>query len=265
LAALVLVPLAWRSGVLGGVAARPAAVLVAAGLQATVPLVLLTAGQRHVGAAVAGIVLASQPLWAVVFTGVLDRRVQPVAALGVLVGLAGVGLLFVGDQGGGGTTVFGGAVLVGAAACFAAGAVFIERVIPDVPPLGLAAAAMAATTVALVPFAVGSGAGWPSGGTLVRLVVLGVVATGGALVIFYRLIVDVGAVRANLAGYLAPGFAVVFGVLLLDESVGPDDLAGLVLILAGTYLVSATRGGPRPAAPGTGSGCQARERGNSGH
>ncbi len=227
LAAVVLVPLAWRSGVLGAVAARPVAVLLAAGLQATLPLVLLTAGQRHVSAAVAGIVLASQPVWAVVFTGMLDRRVQPVSALGVLLGLAGVGLLFVGDRGGEGTTFFGGVVLVGAAACFAAGAVFIERVIPDVPPLGLAAAAMAVTTVALVPFVLGAGAALPSGGTLGWLVVLGVVATGGALVLLYRLIVDVGAVRANLAGYLAPGFAVVFGVLLLDESVGPLDMAGL--------------------------------------
>jgi drug/metabolite transporter (DMT)-like permease len=58
-------------------------------------------------------------------------------------------------------------------------------------------------------------------------VVLGVVATAGALVLFYRLIVDVGAVRANLAGYLAPGFAVGFGVVLLDESVGALDLLGL--------------------------------------
>jgi drug/metabolite transporter (DMT)-like permease len=239
LAALVLAPLAWRSGVLGVVAARPVAVVVAAGLQATVPLVLLTAGQRHVGAAVAGIVLASQPVWTVVFTGVLDRAVQPVAAAGVLVGLAGVGLLVLGDRGGAaGTTVFGGVVLVGAAACFAAGAVFIERVVPDVPPLGLATAAMAVTTVALVPFALGAGAEWPTGGTLAWLVVLGAVATGAALVLFYELIVDVGAVLANLAGYLAPGFAVLFGVVLLDEAIGVLDLGGLALILAGTYLAS---------------------------
>ena len=203
-----------------------------------------------------GIVLASQPVWAVVFTGVLDRRVEPVAVAGVVVGLVGVGLLFVGDGGGTGTTAVGGVVLVGAAACFAAGAVFIERVIPDMPPLGIAAAAMVVTTLALVPFAVGAGAGWPTGGTLVWLVVLGVVATAGALVLFYRLIVDVGAVRANLAGYLAPGFAVVFGVVLLDESIGVLDLLGLTLILAGTYLASGS--GVRAGARGSRSGVPGR-------
>lgn len=236
LAGVVLVPLVWRAGATRVLAARPAAVAGAALLQATIPLVLLTTGQRHVQAAVAGIVLASQPVWTVVITAILDHRVRARAAVGVVVGLAGVALLFAGDLHTQGTTLAGGLLLVGAAACFAGGTVYIERVVPEVPALPMAAAAMATSALVLAPFAVAAHPPRPDPSTTGWLVVLGVVATGGALVLFYALIQDIGAVRANLAGYLAPGFAIGYGLVLLDESVSTTDLVGLAVILAGTYL-----------------------------
>jgi drug/metabolite transporter (DMT)-like permease len=65
------------------------------------------------------------------------------------------------------------------------------------------------------------------------LVVLGTIATGGALVLFYSLIGRVGAVRANLAAYLAPGFALLYEVPL-GHLPTPTALAGLTLILGGS-------------------------------
>src|SRR5438105_3578523 len=64
LAALVLVPLAVRRRVLRPALDRITAVIGAALLQATFPLILLTTGQQHVSAALAGILLATQPAWA---------------------------------------------------------------------------------------------------------------------------------------------------------------------------------------------------------
>ena len=80
--------------------------------------------------------------------------------------------------------------------------------------------------------------------------------------LFYTLIGEVGPARASLVTYLAPGFAVVYGVVLLDEPLGATTIAGLVLILAGSWLAGrrgasgeedvATAGAPaaasRPAA-----------------
>jgi drug/metabolite transporter (DMT)-like permease len=242
LSALVLLPFAARRDVLDALRARQAAVLVAALLQATIPLVLLTVGQQHVSAGLAGILVASQPVWAAVLTTVLDRRVHLRQFAGVLIGLCGVALLFLRNLDLRSASGWGGLALLAAAVFYAAGTVHIQRAIPDVPPLGAATAAMTVSALALTPFASLTDLRIPDLVTLGWLIALGVGATGGALVLFYALIHRVGAVRANLAGYLAPGFAVGYGAALLGERITIEGVAGLVVILAGSYITGA---GPR--------------------
>ena len=77
---------------------------------------------------------------------------------------------------------------------------------------------------------------------MLSVLVLGAVGTALAFVIFYKLINEVGAGRASLVSYLAPGVALFYGALLLDEAITAAAIAGLVLILAGVALAS------RPAA-----------------
>jgi drug/metabolite transporter (DMT)-like permease len=119
-----------------------------------------------------------------------------------------------------------------------AGTVYIHRVIPEVPPLAVATAAMTVSAVAMAPFAAVAGFSVPDPVTAIWLVVLAVAATGGALVLFYTLISRAGAIRANLAGYLAPAFAIVFGRVFLSEPIHAQAIAGLVLILIGSYLAA---------------------------
>ncbi|MCW2948068.1 MAG: putative integral rane protein [Actinoallomurus sp.] len=236
LSAIVLFPLAAHRGTLGAIRARPAGVLVAALLQVTIPLVLFTIGQRYISAGLAGILMATQPVWAAIMTAIVDRTFPPRQFAGVLTGLCGVALLFLSDVHIGGTSGLAGALLLAGAASFAAGAIWTERVIPEVPPLATATAAMTISAIALTPFAVMTTWHTPHLSTVVWLVILGVAATGGGLVLFYALVRRIGAVRANLAAYLAPGFAVAYGAVFLAERVSLKALAGLALILAGSYI-----------------------------
>src|SRR5260370_37939188 len=109
----------------------------------------------------------------------------------------------------------GGLELLAAAACSAPGAVYIQRVTPDVPPLAPATAAMTISAIALAPFAAATGFPIPGAVTTVWLVILAVVATGGALVLFYTLIHRAGVVRANLPRYRAPALAICYGYTFL--------------------------------------------------
>jgi drug/metabolite transporter (DMT)-like permease len=79
------------------------------------------------------------------------------------------------------------------------------------------------------------------------MLVLGVIGTALAFVIFYKLIDETGAGRASLVSYLAPGVALLYGALLLDEEVTLAAIAGLALILGGVALAS-RRHGPDPVA-----------------
>ena len=73
------------------------------------------------------------------------------------------------------------------------------------------------------------------------MVALGVVGTALAFVIFYKLIAEVGAGRASLVSYLAPGVALFYGAIFLDEEITVAAIAGLALILGGVALASRPR------------------------
>ena len=122
---------------------------------------------------------------------------------------------------------------------YAVGGFLVKRRLAAVPPLGLAAWVMVASSVALLPAALATLPGSAPGlGPVAAVSVLGVLGTGVAFAIFYDLMGSVGPARTFIVTYLAPGFAVAYGALFLDESVSLSTLAGLLLILGGSYLAA---------------------------
>lgn len=71
---------------------------------------------------------------------------------------------------------------------------------------------------------------------VLSVVALGVVGTALAFVILYGLIAEICAGRASLVSYLAPGVALFYGAVFLDEAVGVAAVTGLVLILGGVAV-----------------------------
>ena len=249
LAALLLTPLAVRRDALRTLWKHPRAIIETVLVQSTLPLLLLTFGQQHVSSGLAGILVGAQPL----FVALLAYRYAPEerpqgwkGAAGIALGLLGLILLFGVDLRGGRLALLGGALVLAAAVCYAAGAIMIHRRHADAQPLGVATSAMLVTTAALaVPTAFSLPARAPDGRVLAALAVLGVVCTGATLALFYTLIVRIGPARAALAFYLSPGFAVAFGAVFLSERITPSAVGGLLAIVAGS-LLAAQRAEPAP-------------------
>ncbi len=84
----------------------------------------------------------------------------------------------------------------------------------------------------------------PGLGPVAAMIALGAVGTGVAFAIFYDLIATVGPARTFIVTYLAPGFAVVYGVTLLDETITLATISGLGLILVGSWLAAGGRHQP---------------------
>src|SRR5207247_2134078 len=110
-------------------------------------------------------------------------------------------------------------------------------------------AAVAIASIMLLPFGVADmPSSVPSFDAISSVVVLGLVCSALAFMVFFRLIAEVGASRAAVITYINPIVALGLGVAILGEDVGPGAVAGLLLILAGSWLSTDGRLPPGRAA-----------------
>ena len=113
----------------------------------------------------------------------------------------------------------------------------VKRRLSDVDPLGPVAASLAIATLLVTPFALADvPTETPSGDVIASIVVLGLICSALAFLFFFRLIAEVGPSRATVITYVNPVVALALGVAILDESVTAGAVAGLLLILAGSWL-----------------------------
>jgi drug/metabolite transporter (DMT)-like permease len=252
LAAVVLGGLAMARGALPPLRGRVGVLAVVGGIQVAGPFLLISAGEEEISSSLAGILVASAPLFTAVLAIWVDHeeRSQGLRLGGVMLGVVGVAVLLGVDLSGSGNELLGGLAVVLASLGYAIGGLIVKHRLSDAPPIGVAAWVMVASTVLLAPVAAATMPGSaPGAGPVAAVVVLGVVGTGIAFAIFYDLISNVGPAKAFIVSYLAPGFAVVYGATLLDETITVSTLAGLALILAGSWLaVEGRLPGRRPAA-----------------
>jgi drug/metabolite transporter (DMT)-like permease len=249
LAALVLLPLAASRGALSGVRSRAGWLTLVGAVQVAAPFVLISAGEEEISSSLAGILVASAPLFTALLAVWVDReeRSQGLRLGGVLVGFAGVALLLGVDLGGSGSALLGGLAVVLASLGYAIGGFLVKHRLAGVAPLGMSVAVMTVSAIFLLPPALLTAPDAAPGlGPAAAVVALGVLGTGIAFVIFYGLIASIGPARAFLVTYIAPGFAVVYGALLLSEQVTVATVAGLALILAGSWLAAEGRLPGRP-------------------
>jgi drug/metabolite transporter (DMT)-like permease len=251
LAALVLLPFALRTGALRGLRARWRPLVAFAVLEIVLPFPLIAYGEQHVASSLAAILIAALPLTIAVLALRFDaeERVGGARLAGLLVGLAGVVLLLGIDVAGDGQELLGALAILLATVGYAGGPLVIKRHLADTDPRGSITAAMVVSAVLLAPAAaLTAPATTPSADAIGALAVLGVVCTAAAFVLYFTLIADVGPSRAAVITYVNPVVAVALGVTFLGESVTAGAVAGLLLILAGSYL--ATGGGGPPAVVG---------------
>jgi drug/metabolite transporter (DMT)-like permease len=254
LGAAVLLALAARWGALAPLRGRWRWLVVLSLVQVVAPFLLITFGENHVNSQLTGILVSGAPIFTALLAIGFDHaeRSSGWGAVGIVVGMLGVILLFGLDLSGSGDQIFGGLMIVLASFGYAVGAMLVKHRLPGAPPVGLAGANMALSALFTLPLCLTTLPDHaPSLKATGALVVLGAGGTGIAFLWFYTLIAEVGPKRASIIAYIAPGFSVVYGVVLLGEAFSLAAVAGLALILVGSWLAVqsrlpdwATRSGP---------------------
>jgi drug/metabolite transporter (DMT)-like permease len=209
-----------------------------------VPFPLIAAGERHVASSLAAIIVAAVPLIIALLALRFEpsERVDRRRLIGLLVGFAGVIALVGIDVAGRTDELLGAGAILLAAGGYACGPMILNRHLADLDPRAMMAAALAMAALVLAPAAaLGGRVGTPSLAALISVAVLVVFCTAAAFLIFVRLVTEVGPGRAAVITYVAPVLAVGLGVAVLGEHPGAGAIAGLLLILAGSWLATGGR------------------------
>jgi drug/metabolite transporter (DMT)-like permease len=253
LGALVLLPIAVRSGALRGLPLRWLAAFAL--FEITIPFPLIAFGEQHVSSSLAAILIAAVPLVISFLALRFDRAEQPTRTrfIGMLIGLGGVVALVGIDIGGRGAELLGAAAVLAATFGYACGPLIIKRHFSGADPVGPVAGALGIASIMLLPFALaGLPTERPSDDAILSVVALGLICTAFGFLIFFRLIVEIGPSRATIITYVNPVVALALGVAILGEHVTTGVVAGLLLILAGSWLSTDGRLPPGLAAVATG-------------
>ena len=251
LAAVVVTGLAWRAGVLPSARGRLRWLAGYAVVEIVIPFPLIAIGEQWVASSLAAIVIAAVPLFVALLALRFDasERVSGARLAGLLVGLAGVVVLVGVDVAGRTYELLGTAAILIAALGYAAGPMVIKRQLTSLDPRATMAVSLTVAALLLTPAAmVDPPDGMPSAQSLLAIVVLGVLCTAAAFILFAGLIAEVGAGRATVITYVAPVVAVALGIAVLGERPGAGAVAGLLLIIAGSWLSTDGRLPPGAAA-----------------
>jgi drug/metabolite transporter (DMT)-like permease len=218
--------------------------VVVALVNTAVPFWLLSWGEKRIDSGLASIIQGAVPIFnaLIAFGFFREARVGGLRLAGLAIGFVGVALL-VGAQPQG--KLLAALAVVAMALCYAIGTLLAGRYLRRTPPLVVALASTAVSTLAVLPAGVVQApAGMWHGETIASILVLGFVGTAIAYLLFFALIQRAGANYATLVTYLVPPIALAYGAIFLGESFGVTAFAALALILVGVALAT---GAVRPA------------------
>ncbi len=243
LGAALLLPAVARHGNARALLARWRPIALFTVVEMAIPWLLLSDAERRVTSSLAGLFMASVPLIGAALSRVTGRheRLGPRRLAGLLVGLAGVVALLGLDLGRGDAVAIVELAIV--AVGYAVGPLIISRRLSDVPVLDVVTASLALCAVGYAPAGIASlPARMPGLAVVGAVIVLGVACTAVAFLLFFRLIAEIGPVRATVITYVNPAVAVAAGVALLGEPFTLGTGLGFVLILAGSWLATGAGG-----------------------
>lgn len=208
------------------------------------PFGLITWAEQSVDSSLAAVLTGAVPLFVIPFAAFLlpNERTTFNALVGVVIGLIGVAIVVGFDPGSlAGNELVAEIALIGAAASYAIGGVYARRNVHGLRPMIPALFQVGFAFVMMVVPAVLLERPWErsyAGDALFAVIWLGLLGSGAAYLIFFRLLRAWGATRTALVAYLLPIWGIVLGAIVLQEAIDARLLIGTGLVIGGIALVN---------------------------
>lgn len=208
-------------------------------INAAIPFPLFAYSTLFVTAGFASIINATAPLFAALVAGIwLRDRITPGGFLGLILGFGGVVVLVGGlpDARPGALPAIGGSLF--AAFLYGVSASFVKKHLAGVNAWVTTIGSFGFAALLLAPLAVLAWpAAAPSSGSWAAVLLLAIVCTAVPNIYYFRLVLRVGPGKAMSVAFLIPVFGILWGALVLGETVTPAMLGGGAIVLLGTALV----------------------------
>ena len=239
IATAILLPIALARVDLRPILARWRWLVAFAAIEIAIPWVALGSAEQHLSSSLTGLLIAGVPLVSASFalaTGGADRLGRT-GLVGMLIGLVGVAAIVGGDYATTEPTALLQILVV--VVGYAVGPAILTRRLGGLPTLGVMALSLALTAVVFVPIAaVQWPSAVPSSDVLGSVLILAIVCTALAFIVFGALIDEIGPVRATVITYINPAVAAVLGVVVLRETFSITMGIGFALVIAGSVLAT---------------------------
>ncbi len=216
---------------------------VIAALNNALPFALIFWGQIHISIGLASILNATSPLFTVVVAhwATQDDKLTPGRAIGLIAGFIGVVVLIGPDLlADFSSYVLAEIALLVAALSYACGAIYARR-LKAMPPVTIACGQLTMASILLAPFVLVVDGPWTlsavSGAPIWAMVALAVFCTALAYLMYFRVLSRAGATNALLVTFLIPVSAILLGIVLLEETIEPRQLAGMAAIAIGLATI----------------------------
>lgn len=239
-AALVLVAYLWAKGVrLPRRAADWLPMIVMAVLGSLIPFHLVAWAQQHITSSMAAVLMAVMPLYVLTLAHffVPGSRLTATKCVGFAVGFVGVVLVIGPESIAAADTsaaIAGAVAVLAASLSYAVNSIYARRLGAG-DPVQLSAGLLIVASFVSVPVALGGEVtvATPGFAATASVLILGLFSTGFATLLYFRIIQGPGPTFLSLVNYLVPGWALVIGALILNETIAPLAYAGMALILGG--------------------------------
>ena len=219
--------------------------LVIGVLNSAVPFALYSIAALYLPAAMEAIFNSMSPMFGALFAALwLGERLTLSKIAGLVLGIAGVVVMSsLGNLPASLETSLAILACLLAPMCYGLAGVYIKKRAAGAKPLAIAGGSQLLGGLALMPFLLVSPLHLAalSAQVVLLVVAFALLCSALAYVIYYKLIAGVGPTRALTVTFLIPVFAMLWGVLLIGERVTLSMAGGALIILAGTFLVTAPR------------------------
>ena len=239
--AAILFPIAIRRGVVRDTLRGFKWILAYAVFEMCGPWYLITHAETKINSGLAGLLVATVPIWSTIYSSLAgDKTVWHAKRLmGIVIGFIGLVLIVGIETISGSADAFSVFQTVLAAILYSTAMAIILKGMPNGDGVAINAIAMAITAIIFAPAALTNlPESMPSFSATASLIGLGVLSTGLAFMIYFNLVREIGQARGSLVTYLNTAFAVVLGVVFLNERLTIGMIAGLPLVLIGSYFAS---------------------------